>query len=357
MSEELAQSASAVRTIEPEDEKSLSNGIKQSVGVETEFRVISEADNSGVNNAENSTVHKLMSMMFRKEETTAGDEVTEPITNGVENSTVHEIQSPVLEEEETSAGNETEKPLTNEVEPPALNKDETFTENGIEQPVKNEVESSTVPEIEGAVLNEEEKTAENEVESFTEHEIESPVLKKEDTISGNETEKSVTSEMENSMVNEIEPLVLKEKETIHENNIEQPVENETKNPLVNEIKPLVKEETEKLDDDYWTNMSTSHQRTFAPLNVPLYRRRQTLTILVWLLMPWLCLYLSLVLLRCHNWYIVGAFIAYLTWMFAFQKYSREGGLRQDWLRKLEWWKWFAGKDKKLFKKTSAILSV
>lgn len=34
----------------------------------------------------------------------------------------------------------------------------------------------------------------------------------------------------------------------------------------------------------------SAHRTFAPLNTPLYRRRQTLAILIWLLMPWFCLY-------------------------------------------------------------------
>jgi len=82
---------------------------------------------------------------------------------------------------------------------------------------------------------------------------------------------------------------------------------------------------------------------FAPLNTPLYRRRQTLTILVALLMPWIFLYISFLLLRCDNWYVVGTFIAYLTWMVFFQKYPREGGLKQQWLRRLVWWKWFAGK--------------
>jgi 2-acylglycerol O-acyltransferase 2 len=89
--------------------------------------------------------------------------------------------------------------------------------------------------------------------------------------------------------------------------------------------------------------SPTVHRIFAPLNIPLYRRRQTLTILTWLLMPWLCLYISLLLLRCHNWYVVGAFIGYLTWMVFFQKFPSEGGLKQQWLRRLVWWKWFAGK--------------
>lgn len=93
---------------------------------------------------------------------------------------------------------------------------------------------------------------------------------------------------------------------------------------------------------------TSAQRTFAPLNIPLSRRRETLTILVWFLSPWFCLYLSLILLRCNNWYIVGAFVLYLTWMMFLQKYPREGGYRQQWLRRFVWWKWFASKQSIFF---------
>lgn len=81
------------------------------------------------------------------------------------------------------------------------------------------------------------------------------------------------------------------------------------------------------------------QPIFAPLNIPLYRRRQTLTVLIWCLVPWFCLILSFFLLRCHNWYIVGAFIGYLTWMTFFQKFPREGGIKQDWFRRLKFWKW------------------
>jgi hypothetical protein len=102
--------------------------------------------------------------------------------------------------------------------------------------------------------------------------------------------------------------------------------------------------TEKLVTESMIITPPPVYRTFAPLNIPMYRRRQTLTILVWFLMPWTCLYLSLVLLRCHNWYIVSSFIIYLTWMVFFQKYPRQGGLKVQWLRRLDWWKWFAGKE-------------
>ncbi|CAF1202696.1 unnamed protein product [Rotaria sordida] len=101
--------------------------------------------------------------------------------------------------------------------------------------------------------------------------------------------------------------------------------------------------TEKLDTQSVVRPSpSSANRTFAPLNTPFYRRRQTLTILVSWTMPWFCLYISLLLLRSNNWYVFLGFIAYLTWMVLFRKYPQQGGLRQQWFRRLAWWKWFAG---------------
>ena len=107
--------------------------------------------------------------------------------------------------------------------------------------------------------------------------------------------------------------------------------------------PTTSKTQEKSVKELASATPTAPQRTFAPLNIPLSRRRETLTILVWFLSPWFCLYLSLVILRCNNWYIVGAFVLYLTWMMFLQKYPREGGYRQQWLRRLVWWKWFSGK--------------
>ncbi|CAF4095352.1 unnamed protein product, partial [Rotaria sordida] len=98
---------------------------------------------------------------------------------------------------------------------------------------------------------------------------------------------------------------------------------------------------EKVAIQPMTTQSSLTSRTFAPLNTPLYRRRQTLTILVFWILPWFCLYVSLLLLRSNNWYLFFGFIAYLTWMVFFRKYPRQGGLKQQWLRRLVWWKWFA----------------
>ena len=91
-----------------------------------------------------------------------------------------------------------------------------------------------------------------------------------------------------------------------------------------------------------TPTNVSQHRTFAPMNIPLSRRRQTLTILVWFLMPWTCFYFTFVLLRSHNWIILGLTVLYLTWMMLFQRFPREGGLKQQWLRRLKWWTWFSG---------------
>ncbi|CAF3911690.1 unnamed protein product [Rotaria sordida] len=85
-----------------------------------------------------------------------------------------------------------------------------------------------------------------------------------------------------------------------------------------------------------------NRRVFAPLNTPLYRRRQTLTILIWWLLPWICLYISLLCLRSSNSYIFYGMIAYIIWMALFRQFTRRGGLRQQWFRRLPWWKWFAG---------------
>ncbi|CAF2778992.1 unnamed protein product [Rotaria sp. Silwood2] len=87
--------------------------------------------------------------------------------------------------------------------------------------------------------------------------------------------------------------------------------------------------------------SSLTNRIFAPLNTPWHRRCQTLSVLVWLLMPWFCLYLTLCFLRADCWCLTGCFLLYLGWMFLFRKYPKEGGHRQQWLRRLVWWKWFA----------------
>ncbi|CAF4147564.1 unnamed protein product, partial [Rotaria sordida] len=108
-----------------------------------------------------------------------------------------------------------------------------------------------------------------------------------------------------------------------------------------EIQPHIEKPTTKSTSLVPSSSIHQQQRVFAPLNTPLYRRRQTLTILVWWLFPWICLYISLVCLRSNNPYIFYGTLAYITWMALFRNFTRRGGLRQQWLRRLAWWKWFA----------------
>ena len=94
-----------------------------------------------------------------------------------------------------------------------------------------------------------------------------------------------------------------------------------------------------------SSSSSSPDRVFAPLNIPWHRRCETLTIVVWWLMPWVCLYLSIVFFRSDRWYFSWGILFYIIWMVAFRKSPKQGGLRQQWLRRLFWWKWFASEYK------------
>ncbi|CAF1417284.1 unnamed protein product [Adineta ricciae] len=89
-----------------------------------------------------------------------------------------------------------------------------------------------------------------------------------------------------------------------------------------------------------TPPSSSNDRIFAPLNIPWYRRFQTLTIVVWWLLPWFCLYLTIYFLFYCNCYSTAFMIVYITWMVKFRTFPKTGGHRQQWFRRCIWWKWF-----------------
>jgi len=98
----------------------------------------------------------------------------------------------------------------------------------------------------------------------------------------------------------------------------------------------------KMTNTSTNSTSSSDNRIFAPLNIPLYRRCQTLTIVVWWILPWFCLFLTITLLRSDSWLISGAMLLYLIWMVTLRKHPKQGGHRQQWLRRITWWKWYAG---------------
>ncbi|CAF2610004.1 unnamed protein product [Rotaria sp. Silwood2] len=79
---------------------------------------------------------------------------------------------------------------------------------------------------------------------------------------------------------------------------------------------------------------------FTSLNMSLRSRCQALTILVWWLLPFICLYLTIYFLRSDRWYLIWGVLLYIAWMISFRKYPKEGGHRQQWFRRLVCWKWF-----------------
>lgn len=113
----------------------------------------------------------------------------------------------------------------------------------------------------------------------------------------------------------------------------------TRTTVVNQPQYDTADNKEKLIDQ---TSSSYNNRIFAPLNIPLYRRCQTLAVLVWFILPWFCLYLTFYLLRSDRWYLTAGLLLYLGWMFIFRTHPKKGGNRQQWFRRLIWWKWFTG---------------
>jgi 2-acylglycerol O-acyltransferase 2 len=80
---------------------------------------------------------------------------------------------------------------------------------------------------------------------------------------------------------------------------------------------------------------------FAPLKVPLTRRRQTFMLVMFFLMPWLLSFILYASLYYFTGIIRYLIIIYIGWMLLFQSFPQRGGsLRQDWFRNLICWKWF-----------------
>lgn len=109
----------------------------------------------------------------------------------------------------------------------------------------------------------------------------------------------------------------------------------------------VSDATGKLQSDKSNSPSSSSttNRTWAPLNIPWHRRCETLTIVAWWLTPWFCLYLSIAFLRSDRWYLSWGMLLYIAWMIVFRKFPKEGGHRQQWLRRSFWWKWYTSEYK------------
>ncbi|ORX94077.1 diacylglycerol acyltransferase [Basidiobolus meristosporus CBS 931.73] len=76
---------------------------------------------------------------------------------------------------------------------------------------------------------------------------------------------------------------------------------------------------------------------FAPLNVPLQRRRQTLSVFLWASFLPICLTSFLLCLSIPIFWPL--MIIYLIWAY-FDKAPREGSRKSEWMRRLPLWRWF-----------------
>jgi 2-acylglycerol O-acyltransferase 2 len=77
---------------------------------------------------------------------------------------------------------------------------------------------------------------------------------------------------------------------------------------------------------------------FAPLDIPLARRLQTLCVLLWFLLPILAVIVSIVLLIFPLTTI--PMLVYIGYCVFFQKFHQRGGMRNDFFRSLSFWKLF-----------------
>lgn len=73
----------------------------------------------------------------------------------------------------------------------------------------------------------------------------------------------------------------------------------------------------------------------------LQSRCEALSVLIWWLIPFFSIYLTIHFLLSNCWCLRGGLLVYIIWMIKFRKYSKEGGHRQQWFRRLFFWKWFA----------------
>lgn len=96
------------------------------------------------------------------------------------------------------------------------------------------------------------------------------------------------------------------------------------------------------------SVPSTNNRFWAPLNIPLHRRCETLAIVLWWLLPWFCIYLTIAFLRSDRWYLCWGTLLYIGWMIVGRKYPKEGGCRQQWLRRSFWWKWYASMYQSFF---------
>ena len=113
--------------------------------------------------------------------------------------------------------------------------------------------------------------------------------------------------------------------------------------VVSQVDKTIEETRDKLlnaTDDAVSKLSASTGIQFAPVNIPLKRRRQTFAVLLWSLIFPICLILNFIAFRYWTGWKFYAYIAFLGWKLMYQTFHKDGGLPIPWFRNAVIWKWF-----------------
>ena len=118
---------------------------------------------------------------------------------------------------------------------------------------------------------------------------------------------------------------------------------ETIDDMKQQILPQIEETGNKLlhaTDDAVKSLSASTGIKFAPVNIPLKRRRQTFAVVVWSCMFVAAVILNFVAFRYWTGWKFYLYIMYLGWKLMYQTFHKDGGLPIPWFRNAIFWKWF-----------------
>ena len=100
----------------------------------------------------------------------------------------------------------------------------------------------------------------------------------------------------------------------------------------------------KLAEDYDVNVlskvSNSTGIQFAPVKTPLFRRRQTLAVLLYTVAFFIAVGLNFWAWRGWTGIKFYLYLAYLTYKLMYQTFHKDGGLPVPWFRGSVFWKWF-----------------
>ena len=119
---------------------------------------------------------------------------------------------------------------------------------------------------------------------------------------------------------------------------------ETIDDMKQQLLPQIEETGNKLlhaTDDAVKSLSASTGIKFAPVNIPLKRRRQTFAVVVWSCGYLAALILNILAFRYWTGWKFYLYLMYLGWKLMYQTFHKDGGLPIPWFRNAIFFKWFS----------------